>query len=302
MTHHPAPDAPHGVPRTLLFATDLGARCDRAFDRAVALADGWKADLIAVHALHARAEVHAAGEADLPSWRRGPDPLRLATARLQQDAFETTRPIAVVVAEGAPAEVVLKTASTRGADLIVTAVARDDGLERLLLGSTVDRLLKEATVPVLIVRQRPRAPYRRIVVATDVSEASRRALHRAVDFFPDLPLRVFHAYSAPHSALAADPVAYREAYGKGVAEDLDAFLSQSGLGAARIQEVLVERGDPALLIPDYLKAVEADLLVMGTRRKGLLMDLLVGSTARSVLEGVRCDALIVPDPGEGAQA
>lgn len=296
ISHPPGSDTPHGVPRTLLFATDLSARCDRAFDRAVALAEQWKADLVAVHALDT---APAVADADLPSWRRGPDSLRLATARLQQEVFETTRPITVVVAEGAPVDVVLDTARTRGADLIVTAVARDNGLGRLLLGSTVDRLLKEAAVPVLIVRQRPRAPYRRIVVATDVSQASRRALHRAVDIFPDLPLRVFHAYSAPHSALAADPVAYRDAYGKDVAEDLDAFLSASGLGAARIQQVLVERGDPALLIPDYLRTVEADLVVMGTSRKGLLMDLLVGSTARSVLEGVRCDALIVPDPGEG---
>lgn len=290
-------DTPHGLPRTLVFATDLGSRCDRAFDRAVALAEGWKAELIAVHALEVP---RAVAGADLPSWRRGPDPLRLATARLHQDLFDTSWPVHAVVAEGSPADVVLETARARGADLIVTAVSRDDGLERLLLGSTVDQLVKEATVPVLIVRQRPRAPYRRIVVATDVSEASRRALHRAVDFFPDIPLRVFHAYDAPHSAFAADPAAYRAAYGKAMAADLDAFLSASGLGAARIQEVLVERGDPSLLIPDYVRAVEADLLVMGTSRKGLLFDLLLGSTARSVLEGVVCDALVVPDGGDGA--
>lgn len=291
------PDVPHGLPRTLLFTTDLSARCDRAFDRAVALAEEWKADLVAVHALSAARET-AGG--DLPSWRRGPDPLQRAAARLRQDQLDASWPVSTVVAEGAPADVILEAAKARGADLILTAISRDNGLERLLLGSSLDRLLREATVPVLIVRQRPRTPYRRIVVATDVSEASRRALHRAVDFFPDAPLRVIHAYSAPHSALAADPVAYRDAYGKAIAADVDAFLSVSGLAAARIREVRVERGDPAVLIPDYLHAVEADLLVMGTSRKGRLLDLLVGSTARSVLEGVGCDALIVPEAGEGS--
>ncbi|QTL01798.1 universal stress protein [Aquabacter sp. L1I39] len=299
MSDRPAPDLPRGVPHTLLFATDLSARCDRAFDRAVALAEGWRAELFAVHALQAS---HAAAGADLPSWRRGPDPVQRAADRLHQDQFDASWPVSIVVAEGAPVEVILETAKARGADLIVTAISRDNGLERLLLGSTVDRLLKEATVPVLIVRQRPRMPYRRIVVATDVSEASRRALHRAVDFFPDQPLRVFHAYSAPHSALAVDPVTYRDAYGKAIAADLDAFLAASGLGATRIREVLVERGDPSVLIPDYLHTTEADLLVMGTSRKGRLLDLLVGSTARSVLEGVSCDALIVPDVEEVAAA
>jgi hypothetical protein len=40
-----------GPPRRVLLATDLGARCDRALDRAAALASGWQAELVVVHAL-----------------------------------------------------------------------------------------------------------------------------------------------------------------------------------------------------------------------------------------------------------
>lgn len=37
----------NGPPRRIILATDLSARCDRALDRAAALASAWQAELIA---------------------------------------------------------------------------------------------------------------------------------------------------------------------------------------------------------------------------------------------------------------
>ena len=38
------------VPKRLLLATDLSARCDRALDRAAQLAEAWQAEIVAVNA------------------------------------------------------------------------------------------------------------------------------------------------------------------------------------------------------------------------------------------------------------
>ena len=39
------------VPKRLLLATDLSARCDRALDRAAQLAEAWQAEIVAVNVL-----------------------------------------------------------------------------------------------------------------------------------------------------------------------------------------------------------------------------------------------------------
>lgn len=289
------------TPRRILLATDLSARCDRALDRAVALARGWDAELYAVHALGtADAQCAGAGAGDLPSWQRGPEPLAIARATLERDLDGAPWPITAIVAKGEVAEVILTAAEAHGCDLIVIAVARDEVLGQFLLGATVDKVLRQAKVPVLIVRQRPRHAYSGIVVAADVSSASKAALRRTVAFFPATPFHVFHAYDPPLGGLLSDPKSYREAFGQLATRELEAFLKEAGIGPEHVIDVLVERGDPAQLIQQYVRTFRADLVVLGTEGRGPLLELLVGSTAKSVLDGLACDALVVPAAADPA--
>lgn len=281
--------------RRILLATDLSARCDRAMDRALAIAAAWSAELVVVHALDAcDPRPGAIAERDLPSWQRGPEPARIVAETLREDLKGAPVPVSFIVEPGDPAELILKAAQEHGCGLIITAVARDEILGRFLLGATVDKVLRRAQAPVLIVRQRPRHPYAGIVVAADVSPASRAALRRTVAFFPDTPFHVFHAFDPPLDGLLSDPTGYREAFGELATRDLEAFLAKSGIAAGHVLDVLVERGNPAQLIQQYVTAFHADLVVLGTDGKGALLELLVGSTAKSVLDGLTCDALVVP--------
>lgn len=292
-------------PRRILLATDLGARSDRALDRAVLLATHWGAELLAVHALES-VDTRFSGmpERDLPSWRRGPEPLQMAKDSLARDLHGAQMPITALVEEGDPASVILRAAEAHGCDLIVTGVARDEVLGRFLLGTTVDTLLRNTGVPVLVVRQRARRPYGSIVVAADTSDASRAALDKTVELFPELGFRVFHAYQPPLGGMLSDPTDYRAAFGRMAKQELvdfvAAFAAQKGLPRGRVLDVLVERGDPAVLIRQYLHAFHADLVVLGTRGRGAVMEFLVGSTAKAMLGGIDCDALLVPEAAAAA--
>ena len=103
----------------------------------------------------------------------------------------------MVVVSGDPLARILETADAYGCSLIVTGTARDETLGRLLLGTTVEKLARQARQPVLVVKNRPRRPYRDVLVATDFSAGSRQALRAALYLVPEADLTLFHAYDVP---------------------------------------------------------------------------------------------------------
>jgi nucleotide-binding universal stress UspA family protein len=79
-----APSWMHGPPTKILLATDLSHRCDRALDRATALAAQWQSALIILHVLE-KFDPGTLEAEQLSSWRRPLDPVRVITRRLFAD-------------------------------------------------------------------------------------------------------------------------------------------------------------------------------------------------------------------------
>lgn len=289
-------------PDRIALATDLSHRCDRALDRAVMLAKAWKAELLVIHALEEPADSYFFGNRqDLPSWRRPPDPARAARERLYQDLAEEDPGIEVAlhVEVGAPAPTVLDAAAKSGAGLLVTGVARDETLGRMLLGDTVDRLIRKSPLPVLIVRDRAAAPYQHLVVATDFSDSSRIALQTAVRFFPKADLTLFHGYDVPFAGYLGRAEIEKQFEGYGT-DATDKFLQEAGLAPDAMGNVvrLVEHGVPEVLLADFARRTRRHLTVVGTHGGGLIYEALIGSTARKIIDAVPGDVLLVPDPAK----
>jgi len=290
----------HSFPDRVALATDLSHRCDRALDRAVLVAKEWQAELTVIHALPEHDEVSLFGRVyDVPSWRRPPDPGRRIRDRLYRDLVreDPEVEVAVHVETGAPAAVVLKAASEAKAGLIITGVARDELLARMLLGDTVDRLIRKSSMPILIVRDRAFDPYRHMLVATDFSESSRVALETAIRFFPDAGISLFHAYDVPFAGyLGRSEVETQfKDYGRDAA---DKFLQEAGLAPDQVGHVsrMIEHGVPEALLRDYAENSRRHLTVVGTHGGGLVFEALIGSTARKIIDAVPGDVLLVPDP------
>jgi nucleotide-binding universal stress UspA family protein len=291
-----------GPPKKILLATDLSPRCDRAFDRAVALASAWNAQLVAVHAM-AEAGIGADTSA-IPSWRRPPDSRKLAEARARAELRELSPDFAIVLEPGDPADLIMRAAETHGCDLIVAGVARHEPLGRLVLGSTVERLVRHSRVPVLVVRKRARRPYRHVVAATDFSEASRHALEAAVRFFPSAKLTVFHAYDVPMRALATDAAGHAQQFRELAAQSGEAFLEQVDLAGShgRKPEILLEEGEPDRLLHDYARDMDVDLVALGSHGHSAVFEILLGSVAQRLLGVLPCDVLLVREPRATAGA
>lgn len=285
-----------GPPKKILLATDLSPRCDRALDRAVLLAELWQAKLFILNVL----EDVRSWDADvvLPSWRRPPDPIKIAQRRLLDDVGPAANTATIIVDEGDPADATLRTAEARDCDLIITGVARDEPLGRLFLGTTIDRLLRNSPIPVLVVKNRARRHYHHILVATDFSESSRHALQAADRYFPADPLTIFHAYEPVMSGLATDPATYRQDYQESAQQEYDAFLDSIPSGAAIRKRALplIEFGTPSELLRDYVRDRNIDLVMLGTHGRSAFFEVLIGSVAKRIMDELPCDALVVRDP------
>jgi nucleotide-binding universal stress UspA family protein len=150
------------VPKRLLLATDLSARCDRALDRAAQLAEVWQAEIVAVNVLDLGSTPD-----QILAWASGAteqDLRQIALQELRRNTAGVSAPISLRVERGNDAaEVICKVAGEVGADLVVSSVARNEVLGRFLLGSTVEQLARSVAQPLLVVRQRPRHALGRVL-------------------------------------------------------------------------------------------------------------------------------------------
>jgi len=287
----------HSHPRTILLATDLSSRCDRAMDRAAQLASLWAARLIVLNVLEQDQQVLDRRQmADLPSWRQSPDRQAVVAAQVRRDLREDLKAVEVRVVDGVAASTIDEVAREVGADLIVIGIARDETFGRYFLGSTVERLSRQTPVPLLIVKSRLR-PYREVLIATDFSPPSQHALTAASRFFPTVPLTLLHAWEVPFAGFLDKPQ-FRSELGQLEKEACNEFVSQSQLSEQQRRDlrVLVEHGNPEMMVRAYMQDGNVDLVVVGTHGRSGLFDIRLGGTAKRILDTAPGDVLLIREP------
>jgi nucleotide-binding universal stress UspA family protein len=272
----------------ILLATDLSARGDRALDRAILLARQLRKPLIALHVIESQARALLSPQC--------PQSEREARARqaLLRDLQDVAVDVKVLVKSGDPVRTLRQAADDSGCSMIVAGVARDETLGRILLGTTVERLVRESAVPVLVVKRRARRPYRNALVASDFSEGSRHALRAALGLLPATGLTLFHAFDLPSSR--KDEVTakgFQRTAQEAAAEFLDATPELTGRDRPRVH---VAAGLPERVLIAYADEQDYELLVTGTHGSTGLIRTAIGSVADVLIEKAPCDVLVVRQP------
>jgi nucleotide-binding universal stress UspA family protein len=281
----------------VLLATDGGPGTEGAIGRALDLARTFEATLHVLYVIDTgheppglasdhREELRAAGE------RRA----RRATAAVRERAGELDVRTVREVREGSPYRRILEYADEAGVDLLVVGTHGRSGGGRVRLGSTAERVVERADVPVLVVRLADEADedtavpwsghgaYDHVVLATDGSDAAERAA--------DHGLALAERYGAEvHVVYVVDTTVYEfadaersivgplERGGENAVEALASEARERGLPAG----THVLRGVPARTLLEYADGVDADLLAMGTRGPATAGERFLGSTTRRLL-------------------
>lgn len=218
-------------------------------------------------------------------------------------------PIDIAVAEaGSVHREILAQARRLSADLIVMATHGVDGLERLVLGSTTEKVLRQATMcPVMVVP--PRAPetpatqpvqFRRILCPVDFSDSSLTALTYAMSLAEeaDAQLTLLHAiemvpelYDAPWTP-AINLETLRETVEAERLQRLQALVPDAVREFCTVHTTIVE-GRASRAILRVAAERDADLIVMGVHGRGVFDLMLFGSNTHHIVRAASCPVLTV---------
>lgn len=284
-----------GSPRTIILATDLSSRCDRAMQRALQLSKLWSSRLIVLCVVEPDDPGGSSEPWKLPQRRRPAATASVAKELIRRQFGEVADMTEVWIVEGDPASVIQDVAQEVAAELIITGVGRDETFGRQILGSTVERLAQRTTVPLLIVKSRI-WPYEEILVATDLSESSRQALAAADRFFPTAPITALFVADAPSGGPPDAPDLRKQWLKDQKSACLD-FVDRSGLAPeARLRvKALVDHGRPEVAVRRYMLEREVDLVVIGSHGRGGAFEKRLGGVARRILDYATADVLVVRD-------
>lgn len=278
------------LPRRLLLATDLCACCDRPLDRARQLALEWQADLTVLTVREGPATPE-----EVSSWLEGTDAVHAfelaARAELAEEFAGTGMVPMLQVVPGDVTDGILGAAAALSEALVVIGASRNETFQELILGSTAGRLAQGLDHPLLVVRQRTRGSYARILVANDFSETAREALGTALRLFPGRRITLFHALEgSAYAPLEASAAALQEAQAGS-----ERFLDGCALPAdvrERI-DIVVGRGLVTEAITRHVAEGAIQLVVLGVHRLSAVARVFMGSRNDDLLEHLPCDTLLV---------
>jgi len=222
---------------------------------------------------------------------------RVDLARLGKKAEKLRVPFRSEVVIGSIDAEIHKALKRTKADFVVMGTHGRRGLERWILGSEADRMLRSCPVPLLTISAakgaRPVPPaIRSILVTTDFSAGTTEALKYAFSFAQECQARItlLHVVDQVTAASSLTPVL----------PTIDAIRRQlEKLVPAEARpwcdvKTRVEVGVPYNTISAVQKSEKADLLVMNVHGKGLLDRALLGSTAERVIRAAVCPVLLIP--------
>ncbi len=193
---------------------------------------------------------------------------------------------------GRPADRILGAADDQEASLIVLAGTTTHALERLILGSVSEEVVRSASRPVMVVPPEvDSGPIETILAPVDFSACSRASLREAAEWAErhGATLVVLHAFRrrarVPPFEMT-DDVAPPDEQRRRARERLDEMVDELDSDALDV-EIDFQEGDPAEIVRHRGEEHQADLVVMGTHGRRGLERFFVGSTAMKVLRAAR---------------
>jgi nucleotide-binding universal stress UspA family protein len=242
--------------------------------------------VVASYARHLAADVHV-----LHVHRVGEDPgngelrrmLKSVQERLHAEGVHVGGEVRLARSSRGIASVITRAATEVGAELVAIGSRGRTDLGGLFLGSVSHRVAAGLQLPVLVVRTSPAIclPPRKVLVATDGSVASDRAIAEAAEIARQSHATVRVLHVRPLITTLGGAFVEPEEDARAIVDRALAAAREVGVEAEG--KIVVSQTDTAEAIASISESENIDLVVIASRRPSELSGLLLGSVAHSVI-------------------
>jgi nucleotide-binding universal stress UspA family protein len=194
-----------------------------------------------------------------------------------------------------PAETLLKIAADHKCDLIVAGTQAKKGVERLVLGSTAEKLIRNAECPVLTIGPNALYPeasplaFKCIIYATDFSLQSAKAARYALALAAHQGARLCCCH-VENSEIEVP--ALRAESTNIFTEALRHVLPTDGVAGVQ-PEFFVERGEPANGILRLAEKLGADLIVLAPRKSSFWLKYVDHGLTPDLISEAKCPVMTI---------
>ena len=297
--------------QTLIAAVDFTSSCRNALREAVRIASVSGGKVVAIHVMdeglvnELKKALSSSQATVRAEWEN-----RLRKFVEESDVTTVSGASAFIDAEiriGHPFAELAEACRVHRADLLVMGVKGADS-DSHRVGAIAAKCVRKASSDVLLISDDARGPFKHLVTFVDFSDNSAKAVRFALELARQDGASVdcVHVYqsalalSLDYGGLAAPmPVGADAETLEHWSHELEAFVKPlvgSDYATVPVTLRVMERVNIREAIIDHVNERKADLVVLGTRGKTGLRELLIGTTAEKVVANAPCSILAVkPD-------
>jgi nucleotide-binding universal stress UspA family protein len=298
----------------ILVPVDFSEPSRKAANYGLALARQYDARLILVHIVPTSVGFNYAfpPESFVFEKEQYDQAKQLLPALIPEDDREAVR-LTTVVKAGDVRKELFGIIQDEAADLIVMGTHGRNAVERFMLGSLTERILRQVPIPILTVSHVKPAkephdqgpvPLRHLLYATDLSEGNAAGLKFSIDLARGAGARL----TVLHVIQQADAVYWGANMGAYTSLDMEKLredamdrlrysIPEEWCTDVKVTPILAE-GNPFREIVRFTEEQNVDMIVMNLQNKGRLERALLGSTAERVIRSATVPVLSLPVPAE----
>jgi nucleotide-binding universal stress UspA family protein len=267
--------------KTIAVATTFSPRFQQVLAEAKRIRDRFSADLHLIHV-----------------GRRNHETPRKFAKALAEVALPVDLPIHYE--DGDPAEAILHALARENIDLLIAGALEKEVVLHPFLGNVARRLVREARCSIMLFThpEKNPKPMRRIVFVAERSEQGLQSLKTALLLAEAegcerlYVIAILTAFDEARASIAeSSPNAQTHEMNPAEEEALEQFVLSAGTTEVPI-EIRFIRGATGLAASDFVRSVEADLLVVPLRKNGKTVQQLPGNI-RWIADVIPCNLWVI---------
>jgi nucleotide-binding universal stress UspA family protein len=279
--------------KRILVGLDVTEKSNNVLKRALSVANEHKADLFIVHAVQTP-------WIGVPSYFGGKD-IVIDHQSIAQKIEKKIKPLNrefkvncfVFVKEGNPQDILLYEAKLNQIDMIIIGAHSKVKGRKGFLGTTAQKVAHLSHLPVLIVKNSAKSPYKNIIAPTDFGMQSKQSILFAKEIFPNAKMNVVNAFDTiymegPYAVVGRDLSQYNDVAKSCAKSDLKHFMEEVSVKKGKVIDGELYTKETLV---NYIKDGMYDLVVVGSRGT-VGLNALLGSVANYILRETSKDVLV----------